>query len=102
MADQEPDIRPIESTEPDATPGYVPPAVKTLDEIKTLDADDESLVRYKQTLLADADACPADDPRKVVVQKMSLVVADRDNVVLELEGKDNDLHNWLSFCLYYF
>lgn len=33
------------------TPGYKPPAQKTLEEIQNADADDESLVRYKQQLL---------------------------------------------------
>jgi HAMP domain-containing protein len=41
----------IEDEEPEETPGYTAPAQKTLDEIQKLDADDESLVRYKQTLL---------------------------------------------------
>lgn len=86
MAEQEPGITPIESVEPESTPGYVPPAPKSLDEIKNMDDDDESLVRYKQTLLADDGACPADDPRKVIVEKMSLVVAGRDDVVLDLTG----------------
>ena len=42
----------IEDEEPEETPGYKAPAQKTLDEIQKLDADDESLVRYKQALLA--------------------------------------------------
>lgn len=46
----------IEDDEPEETPGYKPPAQKTLDEIQKLDADDESLVRYKQMLLAGAEA----------------------------------------------
>lgn len=41
----------VEDEEPDETPGYKAPAQKTLDEIQQLDADDESLVRYKQLLL---------------------------------------------------
>jgi len=80
----EADLVPIDSVDPDITPGYVPPAAKTLDEIKNQDQDDESLVRYKQTLLADEGASPIDDPRKVIVERMSLIVADRDDVVLDL------------------
>ena len=53
MAEQEP--VPIDNEEPEETPGYKAPAQKTLDEIKNLDNDDESLVRYKQTLLAGVD-----------------------------------------------
>lgn len=51
MSAEEPAITPIEDEEPEETPGYKPPAQKTLDEITNLDADDESLVKYKQTLL---------------------------------------------------
>jgi len=80
------DIVPIEEEGPDATPGYVPPALKSLDEIKNQDQDDESLVKYKQTLLADEGASPEDDPRRVIVERMSLVVSDRDDVVLDLTG----------------
>ncbi len=46
---KEEELAPAE--EPEETPGYKPPAKKTLDEIQNLDQDDESLVRYKQQLL---------------------------------------------------
>jgi len=41
----------IDDEEPEETPGYKAPAQKTLDEIQKLDADDESLVKYKKMLL---------------------------------------------------
>ena len=56
MADTEPQLTPIDNEEPEETPGYKAPAQKTLDEIQKLDAEDESLVRYKQMLLAGAEA----------------------------------------------
>jgi len=56
MADTEEQVTPIEDEEPEETPGYKAPAQKSLDEIKNLDADDESLVKYKQTLLGGAAA----------------------------------------------
>jgi len=76
MAEQEP--TPIDNEEPEETPGYKAPAQKTLDEIKNLDNDDESLVRYKETLLAGIDpaAAPADDARRVVVLSMSFISGD--------------------------
>lgn len=46
----------VEDEEPEETPGYKPPAQKSVDEIQQLDADDESLVRYKQALLGDLPA----------------------------------------------
>ena len=46
----------LEGDEPEETPGYKAPAQKTLGEIQQLDANDESLVRYKQMLLGGATA----------------------------------------------
>ncbi|XP_077412753.1 rho GDP-dissociation inhibitor 3 isoform X2 [Vanacampus margaritifer] len=42
---------PVEEEEDDRNLNYNPPAQKTLREIQDLDKDDESLVKYKQTLL---------------------------------------------------
>ena len=41
---------------PDETPGYRPPAPKTMEEILKSDADDESLRKYKESLLGSAHA----------------------------------------------
>ena len=51
MAESE-DIPEIDNDEPEETPGYKAPAPKSVKEIEELDQDDESLVKYKQTLLA--------------------------------------------------
>ena len=59
MADTDEQVAPIEDEEPEETPGYKAPAQKSLDEITKLDADDESLVKYKQTLLGGAAAVGA-------------------------------------------
>ncbi|KAJ8037832.1 Rho GDP-dissociation inhibitor 2 [Holothuria leucospilota] len=57
MAETENDPK-VEGDEEDTleTPGYKPPAQKTLEEIQNADADDESLVRYKQQLLGSLPA----------------------------------------------
>ena len=62
--DQTPDRTPEGSPEgtpdplgadlPEATPGYKPPVPKTLQELHELDQDDESLTKYKKSLLGDA------------------------------------------------
>ena len=54
MAEGE-DLKAIDSEEPEETPGYQPPAQKSLQEIQNLDQDDESLVKYKEALLAGVD-----------------------------------------------
>lgn len=56
MADPEEQVAPIEDDEPEETPGYKAPAQKSVDEIQKLDADDESLVRYKQALLGSVNS----------------------------------------------
>lgn len=78
MADAQEPV-PIDNDEPEETPGYKAPAKKTLDEIQNLDADDESLVRYKQMLLANAESGQnTDDPRRVICQKMTFISGDRE------------------------
>lgn len=42
---------PIEEEEYERSLNYNPPAQKSLEEIQELDKDDESLLKYKQTLL---------------------------------------------------
>ncbi|CAH3013658.1 unnamed protein product [Porites evermanni] len=89
MADTEEQVPPIEDEEPEETPGYKAPAQKSLDEIKNLDADDESLVKYKQTLLGGAAAAGAagdDGGPNVVVEKMSVIIEGRPDIALDLTG----------------
>lgn len=85
---EEADLKPIDNEEPEETPGYVAPAEKKLDDIINMDQDDESLVKYKETLLAgvDPDAAPKDDPRRVVVQEMSFISSGREDITLDLTG----------------
>merc|ERR1711976_65090 len=53
---------------------YKAPAKKTLEEIANQDANDESLVKYKQQLLGDMKdiAFDANDPRKVIVVQIEI------------------------------
>lgn len=85
---EEPDLEKlkIDNEDPEDTPNYKPPAEKSVNEILTLDAEDESLVKYKQALLAGAAAAPApaDDARRVVVEKMFFVVEGRPDVEFDL------------------
>lgn len=83
-----PEIKPINNKEPEETPGYKAPTQKSLDEIQNLDADDESLVKYKETLLAGVDPENATnaDPRQVIVQKMVFISAGQDDINFNLTG----------------
>lgn len=74
----------------DENPNYKPPAEKTLQEIVHTDQEDESLRKYKETLLGSATSdviiVDANDPRKVIVKKLALIVEGRDEMVLDLSG----------------
>ena len=54
MAEGE-DVIPVDNEDPEETPGYKAPAQKSLQQIQEQDQDDESLVKYKQALLAGVD-----------------------------------------------
>jgi len=41
---------------PEETPGYKPPAPKSMEDILKSDADDESLRKYKESLLGSGNA----------------------------------------------
>uniref|UniRef100_U5EIG4 Rho GDP-dissociation inhibitor 3 n=1 Tax=Corethrella appendiculata TaxID=1370023 RepID=U5EIG4_9DIPT len=69
---------------------YQPPPEKSIEEIMAADQEDESLRKYKEALLGDAQSekilYDASDPRKVIVKKLVLLVADRDDTELDLSG----------------
>jgi len=70
----------------EVTPGYVAPAKKTVEEINNLDADDEALVRYKQTLLGAGAAGINSGGLEVKVLKMTFMSEGRDPIDLDLTG----------------
>ena len=68
---------------------YKAPAQKTIDEIMSLDTEDESLRKYKEALLgsqADKIIIDANNPKNVIVKKLVLMVSGRDDMVLDLSG----------------
>ena len=68
---------------------YRPPPQKTIDEILNLDQEDESLRKYKETLLggqADKIIIDANNPKNVIVKRLALLVAGREDMVLDLSG----------------
>ncbi|KAL3273487.1 hypothetical protein HHI36_014928 [Cryptolaemus montrouzieri] len=74
----------------EAESNYKPPPEKTIDEILRTDEEDESLRKYKEALLGNAQTgtivVEPDNPRKVIVKKLVLVVADRPEISLDLTG----------------
>ncbi|CAG8513926.1 11929_t:CDS:2 [Ambispora gerdemannii] len=73
---------------PSETTGYKVGEKKTLDEYKNLDATDESLNKWKESLGLHRESGPSDDPRRVVILQIALEVAGRPDVVLDLSTKE--------------
>lgn len=93
MADQPQQT--AEELAPTQTAGYKPPAQKTLDELKELDKNDESLNKWKESLLKNAATAAPGDTRKVVVQSLAMEVAGRPDVVLDISTPG------MNICLSY-
>jgi hypothetical protein len=76
-------------------PNYKPPPEKTLQEIIAADTEDDSLRKYKEALLGqatkDAIIVDANDPRKVIVKALALVVDGHEDLVLDLSGNVENL-----------
>lgn len=79
----------ITEGEQDVEENYKAPPQKTIEEILSLDNEDESLRKYKEALLgsqADKIIIDANNPKDVIVKRLALVVAGRPDMVLELDG----------------
>ncbi|KAI7881705.1 rho-gdp dissociation inhibitor [Lichtheimia hyalospora FSU 10163] len=75
---------------PTQTAGYKPGEKKTMEEYQNLDAQDESLNKWKESLglKAGASSGPTDDPRNVVVEYIALEVEGREDVKVDLSTAD--------------
>ncbi|KAJ3000475.1 hypothetical protein HDV02_005340 [Globomyces sp. JEL0801] len=70
---------------PTDTAGYKVGEKKTLAELATLDAADESLRKWKESLgVGKAAAADSADPRKVIVHALALEVAGREDISIDL------------------
>lgn len=71
----------------EATLGYKPPIQKSLQEIQNMDTDDESLTKYKQTLLGNAAASQDVSGPNVLVTRLTLLCDTAPNpLMLDLQG----------------
>ncbi|KAJ1923558.1 rho GDP dissociation inhibitor [Tieghemiomyces parasiticus] len=80
---------------PTETEGYKVGEKKTLDEYRSLDANDESLNRWKESLGVGGTTVatgPKDDPRRVVIETLALEVAGRPDVVLDVSTPEAIQH----------
>ncbi|XP_038047310.1 rho GDP-dissociation inhibitor 1-like [Patiria miniata] len=89
MAD-EPEAVPAQGDEVDdaaaLTPGYKAPEFKSVQAIQELDADDESLVKYKKALLAGAENVLDEGGPNVLVKAMVFAPVNHAEIPLDLTG----------------
>ncbi|CAG9817804.1 unnamed protein product [Phaedon cochleariae] len=95
MSEVEEVATPEEFVENEQETNYKPPPEKTIEEILQIDQEDESLRKYKEALLGQAQTGPVivepDNPRKVIVKRLVLVAADRPEIALDLTGDVSQL-----------
>ncbi|XP_013788870.1 rho GDP-dissociation inhibitor 2-like isoform X2 [Limulus polyphemus] len=76
---------------------YKPPPEKSLREIVEADQEDESLRKYKEALLGEATKevviLEPDNPKRVLVKKLLLIVDGRPDLTLDLSGNIDNLKN---------
>ncbi|KAM9394150.1 rho GDP-dissociation inhibitor 3 [Pholidichthys leucotaenia] len=78
---------PIEEEEDEQNLNYNPPAKKSLQEIEELDKDDDSLVKYKQTLLGPKSLMADVSGPNVTVTRLTLLCDDApEPIIMDLTG----------------
>lgn len=83
---------------------YQAPAPKSIDDLVNADAEDDSLKRYKEALLGSAVKgsgsviVEPEDPRKVIIKRMALVVAGRDDELLDLTENLKEIKKKVRMC----
>jgi RHO protein GDP dissociation inhibitor len=90
-----------DALEEETESAYKPPAQKALQDILATDVEDESLQKYKAALLGSAAIqsnviVKPEDPRKVLVQSLQLVVDGRPDVTIHLTGTKSAIKYYLS------
>ncbi|XP_042361799.1 rho GDP-dissociation inhibitor 3 isoform X2 [Plectropomus leopardus] len=89
----------LEDEEDDRNLNYVAPVQKTLEEIQQLDKDDESLVKYKQTLLGTTPMLADPNVPNVQVTRLTLLCDDAPKqITMDLTGDLSALKE-KTFCL---
>jgi len=96
MAEQDevPKTEEVHEEEED-NPNYKPPAPKSLDDIINADTEDESLRKYKEALLGqvggDQVVVDANNPSKVIIDKISLLAEGRDEISINLKRSAEEI-----------
>ncbi|XP_003390370.1 PREDICTED: rho GDP-dissociation inhibitor 1-like [Amphimedon queenslandica] len=75
-----------EGEEDETTPGYKAPKKVDLQTIQQMDADDESLVKYKQQLLGQTAGILDEGGSNVLLKQMIIAPEGRDEITLDLTG----------------
>jgi len=79
---------------PDQTEGFKVGEKKTMDEYQKLDADDEAMIRYKQSLglgTGGKDLSDPNDPRHCIILSLTMDSEGRPPVTIDLAAKGSEL-----------
>jgi len=77
-----------EQNEDDQPDNYKVSKKVSVGELMNLDKGDESLQKYKQSLgLGTSGYSPSDDPRKVVITEMRIIIEGRPDIIYKLDDK---------------
>ncbi|CAG5135644.1 unnamed protein product [Candidula unifasciata] len=94
MAEQE-QVAPEVEQDEEENVDYKPPKEMSISEIVCQDAEDESLRKYKETLLGSCLAgnviIDEKNPNKVIIQKLSLLAEGRDEMSLDLTKPEEEI-----------
>ncbi|XP_021777766.1 rho GDP-dissociation inhibitor 2 isoform X2 [Papio anubis] len=83
----EPHVEEDDDDELDNKLNYKPPPQKSLKELQEMDKDDESLIKYKKTLLGDGPVVTDPKAPNVVVTRLTLVCASAPGpITMDLTG----------------
>jgi len=87
---QVPQVHEEEDDDDEPKNAYKPPAEKSIDEILKTDTEDESLKKYKETLLGKGSVIVfPENPHKVIMDKMSITVEGMPDKEIDLTDVKN-------------
>lgn len=98
MAESEEQVPNVDAEEEENKVAYKPPAEKSIEEILKTDEEDESLRKYKETLLGNESIFWPNDSRKIILRKMSILVEGRQDKEIDLEDQNQlkDMKFWVK------
>ncbi|KAF2273564.1 E set domain-containing protein [Westerdykella ornata] len=74
-----------EELKPEQTAGFKVGQQRTIEELKELDKNDESVRKWKESLIGGGDLSDPNDPRKCIILSLGLEVQGRPDIIIDLK-----------------